>query len=113
MNASTNPGNAKAFSTRCVLGHLAQVVAVLKNNGAFVLKGEHRPDLNGHGVLGGSGNAHRVILALIVPALKTPTLGQIAVHRVVRRRLIRNDIGLEAAAGYLSKNICGVTEQAN
>ena len=81
--------------------HLADVVAVVDGRDARVAIAQHRAHVLGHRRLGGALDALRVAGAPFLPLLQRPALGQIAVDGIVRRGLVGDDVGPDAAAHQL------------
>ena len=82
-----------------VLGHLAQVVAVVDRGDAHAVEFEHGLDVARAGFAGGlrQGRVLRRIGLRQAPALDAPARGQVAVDDVVRRGLVGHDVGADAA----------------
>ncbi len=96
-----------------VLRHLADVVAVIERRHALAPEVEHRLDLHRHRALRRRDRALRVALAPLLPLGEAPAGRQIAVQRVVRRGLVGDDVGLDAPAHELGKDLGGVAEKAD
>ncbi len=66
-----------------------------------------------HGGAGGSLDRFRITLALVAPFGQGPAGGQVAVDRIVRRGLVRDDVRLDAAPNEFGEDVGGVAEEAN
>jgi hypothetical protein len=94
-----------------VLGHLADVVAVIDRGNAAAMKFQHRPHMLGHGTLSGLLYAFGIGPAPAFPVAEGPSLRQVAVDRVMRRCLVRHHVGPDAAPHQLGKNLGRIAEQ--
>ena len=97
-----------------VLGHLADVVAVVDGGDAAPVELEHGAHVLGHRALGGRastplGSAARRAL----PLGERPALREVAVDGIVRRGLVGHHVGAHAAADELGEDVGGVAEQAD
>ena len=104
-------GEGEGVVAANVLGHLADVVAVVEGGDALRVEGEHGFDMGAHGLLGRVARAFGVGLAALEPLLHRPALRQIAVDRIVRAGLVGNGIGAHAALDQLGQDVGGVAEQ--
>src|SRR5262245_51530383 len=93
--------------------HLADVVAIVKRRYATPVKFKHRTHVFGHGMLGGSLYTSGIEASAFFPLSKRPALGQIAVDRIMSGGLVRHNIGADAAAHELRKDLCRIANQPN
>ena len=95
------------------LGHLADVVAVVEGRDAGVPEVDHRRDVHLHAGAGRPFHRLGVGFALLAPFGEGPALGQIAVDGIVRRGLVGDDVGADAAPNELGEDVGGVAEEAD
>ena len=104
-------GEVEGVLAAFVLGHLADVVAVVEGRDALLVEREHRLDVHAHRLLRRVARAVRVGLAPLEPLLDGPAHRQVAVDRIVRAGLVGDRIGLHAALDQLGQHLGGVAEQ--
>ena len=96
-----------------VLGHLADVVAVVDGGDAALVELQHGAHVLGHRALGRVLHALGIGAAPALPLGQRPALRQVAVDRIVRRGLVRHHVGAHAAPHQLGEDVRGVAEQAD
>ena len=96
-----------------VLRDLADIVAIIEGRDAHRLIGQHRLDMDRHGGAGGLLHRLGVALAALEPLLHRPADRQIAVHRIVRRGLVGQRVGLDPALHHFGQDLRGIAEQAD
>ena len=106
-------GEGEGVLETFLLRHLADVVAVIERRHAVVPESDHRLDMLAHRGSRGLLHRFRVALALRPPLGQRPALRQVAVDRVVRRGLVGQDVGLDAAAMKLRHDLGRVAQQAD
>ena len=87
-----------------VPGLVADAVAVVEDLGALVLELDHRLDLRGHRLAGLLREALRIGLGLALPLVERDLRGQVA-QRVVRARLVRDDVDLDLAGAVTAQDL--------
>ena len=106
-------GKVECILHACVERNLSNVVAIVEGGDAKLLEREHRLDMDGHRLHGGGRDSAGIADALFEPLGDTPSGGQIAVGRVVRRRLVRHGVRPDTELHHLRQDLCGVAEQAH
>ncbi len=90
-------------------GLVADRVAVVEDLGAGVLELDHGLDVLGHRGAGPVGEVLGLLLGVLGPVLERDALGQVA-ERVVRRRLVGDDVDLDAATQQLGEDLGRVAD---
>ena len=91
--------------------HLPNVVAVVDGRYAGVRIGQHRAHMFAHRRFGRALDSLGIARAPLLPLLQAPTLGQIAVDRIVCGSLVGDDVGPDAAAQKFRQDLARVAEQ--
>ena len=96
-----------------VLRDLADVVAVVHGGNAAPVQLEHRVHVLHD--RRARRRFHRLGIGLLLrlPALDAPSRGKVAVHEIVRRGLVGDEVGPHAAARDLGKDLGRVAEEAH
>ena len=106
-------GEIESIIDALVLRDLADIIAIIGRRHARGLKIEHRADVHSHRRLGRLCDRLRVAFALLHPLGDAPANGEIAVHRVVRARLVGQKVGADAAGEQVGQDFGSVAEQAD
>ena len=114
----TDIGGHEAGKVECAVNAaaerlLADVVAVVEGGHAGVVEAQHRADMVGDGADGGGCDGVGVARPACMPLLDAPARRQIAVGRIVRRRLIGQGVGADAAPEQLGKDFGGVPQETH
>ena len=106
-------GEGEGVGVAGLLGHAADVVAVVEGVGAGLLQRDHGLDVDDDA---GDGAAH-VLVRVLAPQherlVERHAVGHVAVEHVVRRRLVGDQVGDDAAADQLRIDVRRVAEQGD
>ena len=97
MYSGTKPGMSNAFGDAGLHGLRADVVAVVEGDGAAPLQLEHRRDVRAHRRHRSPRRTRRVRAAQRVGLGEREAVRHVAVQRVVRRGLVGQHVGRDAA----------------
>ena len=92
---------------------LADVVPVVEGRDAGVVEAEHGADVAGDGTDRGGRDGVGIALSPRAPLLDGPARRQVAVRGVVRRRLVGEGVGADAAGEQLREDLRGVSDEAH
>ena len=106
-------GEIKGIFHTFVVGDLANVVAVVKGDGAFFLHLEHGLYVYGHTLLGFFHDSVRRRLAHLACVFQGYPSGNVAVEGIVGGRLIRHDVWDKSAPHHFGQNFCRIAEQSD
>jgi hypothetical protein len=114
----TDEGGHETREVECVLdarvtGVLADVVAVVEHGGAALLECQHRPNVRGDRLEGAAGIGPWVALAQLARFRKTDPGRHVSAQRVVRTRLVGDDVGLAVPAHQLGLDLRCVADERN
>ncbi len=91
----------------------ADVVAVVEDDAAALFEREHRAHVLGHRRHRPRDVGVRIAFAQPLRVVERQAVGHVAVQRVVRRRLIGQDVGRDAARDQRRQHVGGVAAQAD
>src|SRR5690606_11394819 len=106
------PGERERVSKPSGLRLGADVVAVVEYFGPRLLEPDHRLDLSSHRLARSIREPRRVFRARRVPLVEAELYGQVS-ERVMRARLVGDDVDLGAHCEHSRKDVGSVAEQAN
>ena len=87
------------------------VVAIVEDHRARCLEGQHRPHVLGHGGHGAAGVVRGVALAQLARFRQADASRHVPAQRIVSGGLVRDEIGMPAAADELRLDVGGIGDQ--
>ena len=94
-------------------GDLANVVTVVENRDPPGMEFEHGPHMDCHGAASGGDDGLGVALPKAAGLLQRPTSRQVAVERVMGRRLVGHGVGTNSSAYHFGEEFSCVAQDPN
>ena len=104
------PREGEGVAEALVPGDLADVVPVVDGRHSPVREGDHRFHMDANRFAGRRLYRRGIVFSLRTPFGQGPARGQVAVARIVRRRLVGDQVGKDAPSHELREDVRGVAE---